>query len=95
MASESKLLDRNAINLQITEAKATTVELRILASGRNSPEVFDLRCEISEKVIDYLQREHPYALPPCACGTILARHIAARHTRPCKQGYQQRRNQSQ
>ncbi len=63
MARESKLWDRNVINLQVTDAKANTVELRILASGRNSPEVFDLRCEIREKVIDYLQREHPYALP--------------------------------
>lgn len=63
IAHESKLWDRNVINLQVTEAKASTVELRILASGRNSPEVFDLRCEIREKIIDYLQREHPSALP--------------------------------
>ena len=63
IAHESKLWDRNVINLQVTEAKANTIELRILASGRNSPEVFDLRCEIREKIIDYLQREHPHALP--------------------------------
>ena len=63
IARESRLWDRNVINLQVTDAKASTLELRILASGRNSPEVFDLRCEIREKIIDYLQREHPYALP--------------------------------
>ena len=63
IARESRLWDGNVINLQVTEAKANTIELRILASGRNSPEVFDLRCEIREKILDYLQREHPYALP--------------------------------
>lgn len=63
IARESKLWDGNVVNLQVTEAKTDTLELRILASGRNSPEVFDLRCEIREKIIDYLQREHPYALP--------------------------------
>ncbi|ARQ02045.1 mechanosensitive ion channel family protein [Pseudorhodoplanes sinuspersici] len=63
IARESKLWDRNVINLQVTDAKSNTIELRILASGRNSPEVFDLRCEIREKIIDYLQREHPDALP--------------------------------
>ena len=63
IARESKLWDGNVINLQVTEAKTGTLELRILASGRNSPEVFDLRCEIREKIIDYLQREYPQALP--------------------------------
>ena len=63
IARESKLWDGNVINLQVTEAKTGTVELRILASGRNSPEVFDLRCEMREKIIDYLQREYPQALP--------------------------------
>ena len=63
IARESKLWDRKVINVQVTDAKDSTVELRILASGRNSPEVFDLRCEIREKTIDYLQREYPHALP--------------------------------
>jgi small-conductance mechanosensitive channel len=63
IARESKFWDRNVINLQVTEAKADTLELRILASARNSSEVFDLRCEIREKVIDYLRREYPSSLP--------------------------------
>jgi hypothetical protein len=37
--------------------------LRILASARTSPRVFDLRCEVREKLVDFLQREHPEALP--------------------------------
>jgi hypothetical protein len=39
------------------------MEVRILASAGNSGAVFDLRCEVREKLIDVLQREHPEALP--------------------------------
>ena len=60
---ESQWWDRNVVNVQVTDAKTDTLELRILASGRNSPDVFNLRCEIREKIIDYLQREYPNALP--------------------------------
>jgi small-conductance mechanosensitive channel len=63
IAGECRLWDGNVVNLQMTEAKPDTVELRILVSGRSSPEVFDLRCEIRERLIEYLQREHPTALP--------------------------------
>lgn len=62
-ARASKLWDRNIVNVQVTDAKSDVLELRILVSGRNSPEVFDLRCEIREKIIAWLQREHPGALP--------------------------------
>jgi hypothetical protein len=37
--------------------------VRILASAASAPRVFDLRCEIREKVIAFLQQEHAYALP--------------------------------
>lgn len=63
IARESRLWDGNIVNLQMTEAKSDTVELRILVSGRSSPEVFDLRCEIREKLIEVLQREYPHSLP--------------------------------
>jgi len=63
IVAASKLWDGNVVNVQVTDSKSDTVELRILASGRNSPQVFDLRCEIREKIIDYLQREYPGALP--------------------------------
>ena len=32
-------------------------------SARSSGQTFDLRCEVREKLIDFLQREHPEALP--------------------------------
>ena len=39
------------------------MEVRILASAGDAGKVFDLRCEIREKLIDFLQREHPEVLP--------------------------------
>ena len=32
-------------------------------SAASSGQAFDLRCEVREKMIDFLQREHPEALP--------------------------------
>jgi small-conductance mechanosensitive channel len=59
----SKLWDGNVVNLKVTDVKETTIELRALASARSAGETFDLRCEIREKLIDFLQREIPGALP--------------------------------
>ncbi len=39
------------------------MEVRILASARTAGRAFDLRCEVREKLVAFLQREHPYALP--------------------------------
>lgn len=63
IARASRLWDGAVVNLQVTDAKDSTVELRILISARSSPEVFDLRCEMREKVIEFLQRDCPSALP--------------------------------
>jgi hypothetical protein len=39
------------------------MQIRLLMSASNSPAAWELRCEVREKLIDYLQREHPDALP--------------------------------
>jgi len=63
IAAQSKLWDGRVVNLQVSDCKEATVELRVLVSARNAPAVWDLRCEVREKLIDFLQREHPWALP--------------------------------
>ena len=55
--------DGRVFNVAVTDFKRDTMEVRILASASNSGTVFDLRCEIREKLIDFLQREHPEVLP--------------------------------
>lgn len=60
---QSKLWDGNVQVLQIIDSKPETMELRALMSAKNSPTAWDLRCEIREKMIMWLQKEHPGALP--------------------------------
>lgn len=57
------LWDGQVVVLQVTGALATTLELRALASARNSGEAWDLRCYVREKMIEFLQSEYPGALP--------------------------------
>ena len=48
---------------QVTETSEHTIQVRLLVSARNSGDLFDLRCVARERMIDYLERCHPYALP--------------------------------
>lgn len=50
-------------HVQVTDFRENTMEVRILVSANNSGMAFDLRCEVREQLIAYLQSEHPYALP--------------------------------
>lgn len=59
----SPLWDGNLVKLQVTDADDKSMQLRVLASARSAGDAFDLRCEIREKLIDFLQREMPGALP--------------------------------
>lgn len=63
IAKHSKLWNGQVVNLQVSDCKETTIELRALVSANSASAVWDLRCEVRENLIDFLQREHPYALP--------------------------------
>jgi small-conductance mechanosensitive channel len=49
--------------LQVTAATEHTLELRALASARDASTAWDLRCEIREKLIHFLQERYPESLP--------------------------------
>jgi small-conductance mechanosensitive channel len=59
----SKLWDGRVAKLQVTEAREHSLEIRALVSGANPDAVWDLRCEVREKMVDYLRTEFPEALP--------------------------------
>jgi small-conductance mechanosensitive channel len=59
----SKLWDGQIAQLQVTDAKESAIELRALMSARSAGDAFDLRCEVREQLIGFLQKEHPTALP--------------------------------
>src|SRR6478735_10475912 len=60
---QSDKWDEKIATLQVTDFKEGTMELRCLMSARSAGQAFDLRCEVREKLIDFLQREHAEALP--------------------------------
>ena len=45
------------------EAEERTLKIRALMSARNAAAAWDLRCQIREQMITWLQKEHPSALP--------------------------------
>jgi small-conductance mechanosensitive channel len=59
----SPLWDKQAWCLQVTEARASTLELRALMSARNSPQAWDLRCHVREALLTWLQKKYPEYLP--------------------------------
>jgi hypothetical protein len=49
--------------LQVTDAVEGYVRIRMLVSASDAPSLFDLRCDVREGMVEWLQREHPGALP--------------------------------
>ena len=63
IARASPLWDGQVVNLAVTDLTERTMQVRCLISGRNAGQTFDLRCEVREKMIAFLQAELPEALP--------------------------------
>ncbi len=51
------------VNVQVTNTSAAAIEVRVLLSADNAANTSDLCAELREKLIDFLQREHPESLP--------------------------------
>jgi small-conductance mechanosensitive channel len=63
LAKASTLWDGQVLSLQVTDTTERSVEVRALVSARSSSKAYDLRCEIREKMLAFLQTEYPQALP--------------------------------
>lgn len=59
----SPLWDKRFWNLQVSDATEHTMQLRVLATAADASKSWDLRCEIREKLIDFIQRKYPHHLP--------------------------------
>ncbi len=57
------LWDKRFWNLQVTDASERSMQLRVLATSEDSSKSWDLRCDIREKLIAYVQKHHPESLP--------------------------------
>jgi small-conductance mechanosensitive channel len=63
IVGQSPLWDHQVVTLQVNEIRETTMQLRALVSAKNADALNNLQAELREKLIDFLQKEHPEALP--------------------------------
>ena len=63
LLENNPLWDGRIKAMQVTDAKVHTMEIRALMSARNSSDAFDLRCNIREKLIAFIQETYPESLP--------------------------------
>lgn len=63
IVEDSEYYDGRVWKLHVTNTTERTVELRALMSARSAPDLWELRCEVRERIVTHLQETHPEALP--------------------------------
>jgi len=59
----SELWDGKVCVLQVTNTSDRTIELRALMSTQDASKGWSLRCEVREKLIEFIQKNYPQSLP--------------------------------
>jgi small-conductance mechanosensitive channel len=57
------LWDRRFWNLQVSDASEHTMQIRVLCTAADSSIAWNLRCDVREKLIAFIQQNHPQSLP--------------------------------
>ncbi len=60
---KSEHWDKKVCVLQVTNATDRTIELRALMSAGDASTAWTLRCQVREKLIEFIKTEYPQALP--------------------------------
>jgi small-conductance mechanosensitive channel len=55
--------DERAWGLVVTDTTPSTIQVRALVTAKDADDIWALRCMVREQLIEWLRREHPYALP--------------------------------
>jgi small-conductance mechanosensitive channel len=63
IVNASPFWDKSVCNLQVTDAKENCMELRILVSARNPGDAWNLRCEVREKLVQFILEHYPKSWP--------------------------------
>ena len=59
----SKHWDGKVEVVHVVDCTDKAMQIRLLMSAANSPDAWELRCEVRERLIGYLQSHHPESLP--------------------------------
>jgi len=69
---ESTLLwNKQLAKLEVTELSERTMELRALVSAANADDLWDLRCYVREKLIEYVVDQFPQSLPKIQLSNLI------------------------
>jgi small-conductance mechanosensitive channel len=63
IAASTERWDQRVCVLHVTDVKERTLELRALVSAADAPTAFELRCEVREKLVAFVQQHYPDCLP--------------------------------
>lgn len=63
IVENSLFWDKKTCNLNVSDARETTIELRIDVSAKTPGDSWNLQCEIREKLILFIQKNHSNSLP--------------------------------
>lgn len=68
--------DKQVFNVQVTDMKEYALEIRVLVSAADSGRCWDLRCEVREKLIEFIRTQYPNALPRHRTETLIERVVS-------------------
>jgi len=60
---ENERWDGRSCTLQVTAATGSFVRARALVSAADAPTLWDLRCDVRERLVEWIRDNHPGALP--------------------------------
>jgi hypothetical protein len=63
LLADNPLWDHRGGVLQVTDAVGSVIRVRALLSAQDAGALFDLRCQVRECLVVWLQREHGHGLP--------------------------------
>lgn len=63
IVESSELWDKKVSVLQVTDATEKTMQIRGIVSSQDAGQLWDLRCYVREKMIEYIQKHYPESLP--------------------------------
>jgi len=70
LVKEQPLWDGKVAVVQVTDATDRTIEIRALVSARTSPDAWDLRCNVREKLVAWIRENRPGSLPQVRSSAI-------------------------
>lgn len=70
LLKNSPYWDQNIGTVQVSDLQPEVMQLKILASARNSSDLSKLKADIREELMDYIVKTHPNALPQSRSNTM-------------------------